>query len=86
LNLSTYKANDEVEEEEKANDDEVSSGQGVYTPPDHQLTNEEENPEGDDEVKKGIDSILNPNIQTHTFVNVPVSVDAETPYSDTTNP
>nr|GEU69968.1 hypothetical protein [Tanacetum cinerariifolium] len=28
-----------------------------------------------------IDSILNPNIQTHTFINVPVSIAAETPHS-----
>ncbi|GKC11874.1 hypothetical protein Tco_1008656 [Tanacetum coccineum] len=34
----------------------------------------------------GIDSILNPNIQSHTLVNVPVSVTAETPSSDTTIP
>ncbi|GJY01897.1 hypothetical protein Tco_0360049 [Tanacetum coccineum] len=33
-----------------------------------------------------IDSILNPNIQSHTLVNVPVSVTAETPFSDTTLP
>nr|GEX20049.1 hypothetical protein [Tanacetum cinerariifolium] len=31
----------------------------------------------------GIDSILNPNIQSHTLVNVPVSVAIETPSSDT---
>nr|GFB59760.1 hypothetical protein [Tanacetum cinerariifolium] len=35
------------------NDDEVSYDHGVYTPPDHQLTNEEENQEGDDVVKEG---------------------------------
>ncbi|GKE44902.1 hypothetical protein Tco_1472186, partial [Tanacetum coccineum] len=34
----------------------------------------------------GIDSILNPNIQSHTLVNVPVSITAETPSSDTTIP
>ncbi|GJX94721.1 hypothetical protein Tco_0349307 [Tanacetum coccineum] len=34
----------------------------------------------------GIDSILNPNIQSHTLINVPVSVTAETPSSDTTLP
>ncbi|GJR46972.1 hypothetical protein Tco_1315075 [Tanacetum coccineum] len=34
----------------------------------------------------GIDSILNLNIQSHTLVNVPVSVTAETPSSDTTIP
>nr|GEW36848.1 hypothetical protein [Tanacetum cinerariifolium] len=43
---------EEEEEEEKADDDEVSSDHGVYTPPDHQLTNEEENQEGDDVVKE----------------------------------
>nr|GEV24232.1 hypothetical protein [Tanacetum cinerariifolium] len=52
-NLSTYKANDEEEEEEKADDDEVSSDQRVYKPPDHQLTDEEENQEGDGDVKEG---------------------------------
>nr|GEU70081.1 reverse transcriptase domain-containing protein [Tanacetum cinerariifolium] len=50
-NLSTYKADDK-EEEEKANDDEVSSDHRMYTPPDYQLTDEEENQEGDDEVKE----------------------------------
>ncbi|GJV09420.1 hypothetical protein Tco_1347076 [Tanacetum coccineum] len=34
----------------------------------------------------GIDSILNTNIQSHTLVNVPVLVTAETPSSDTTIP
>nr|GEV89084.1 hypothetical protein [Tanacetum cinerariifolium] len=130
-NLSTYKVDDEEEEKEKADDDEVSYDHRVYTPPNHQLTDEEENQEGDDEVKEGekeqeegeelygdlnnnmhrtlqqqsssvssdlvskfinpysdtcIDSILNLNIQTHTFINVPVFVTAETPHSDTTNP
>nr|GEY53988.1 hypothetical protein [Tanacetum cinerariifolium] len=130
-NLSTYKADDKEEEKEKADDNEVSSDQRVYSPPDHELTKEEENKKGDDEdmegeqeqdeeddlyidvninlerivqqqsspaspdlVSKfispspdtGIDSILNPNIRTHTFVNVPVSVAAETPHSDTINP
>nr|GEW69873.1 hypothetical protein [Tanacetum cinerariifolium] len=33
-----------------------------------------------------IDSILNPNNQSHTFINVPVSIIAETPSSDTTIP
>nr|GEY28847.1 hypothetical protein [Tanacetum cinerariifolium] len=50
-NLSTYKADDE-EEEEKGDDDEVSSDQRVYTPLDHQLTIEEENQEGDDELQR----------------------------------
>nr|GEZ51403.1 hypothetical protein [Tanacetum cinerariifolium] len=139
-NLSTYKADDEKEEEEeKADDDEVSSDYRVYTPPDHQLTDEEENQEGDDKVKEcedehqkeeelyanqvtedihvilttvplkvqqqsssvssylvskfinpsldtGINSILSPNIQSETLVNVPVSIAAETPSSDTTIP
>ncbi|GKF65073.1 hypothetical protein Tco_0188521, partial [Tanacetum coccineum] len=34
----------------------------------------------------GINSMLNPNIQSHTLVNVPVSITAETPSSDTTIP
>nr|GEW02210.1 hypothetical protein [Tanacetum cinerariifolium] len=34
----------------------------------------------------GIESILNPNIQIHTFFNVPVSVATETPHSNITNP
>ncbi|GKC41281.1 hypothetical protein Tco_1059003 [Tanacetum coccineum] len=33
-----------------------------------------------------IDSILSPNIQSYTLVNVPVSVTAKTPYFDTTLP
>ncbi|GKB89311.1 hypothetical protein Tco_0961583 [Tanacetum coccineum] len=145
------------EEEEKANDDEVSYDQIVLTPSDYELTDEEENKEGDDEGKEGeqeqdkeddlyrdvninlersdtemtdaqankdmedahvtltvvppvvqkqsssvssdlvskfinsssdtgIDSILNPNIQSHTLVNVPVSVTVETLASDTTLP
>nr|GEX70267.1 hypothetical protein [Tanacetum cinerariifolium] len=52
-NLSTYKADDEEEEEEKADNNEVSSDQRVYTPPDHQLTDKEENQKGDNEVKEG---------------------------------
>nr|GEY33995.1 hypothetical protein [Tanacetum cinerariifolium] len=52
-NLSTYKADAEEEEEEKADDDEVSFDHKVYTPPDHQLTDEEVNQEGDGEVKEG---------------------------------
>nr|GEV00631.1 hypothetical protein [Tanacetum cinerariifolium] len=164
-NLSTYKADDKEEEkEEKENDDEVSSDHRVYIPPDHQLTDEDENQEGDDEIKEGkeeqeeeeeeelygdlnnnlqrsdgemidaqqenvqanqvtedthvilsttplavqhqsssvssdlvskfinpspntgIDSILSPNIQFETLVNVPVFVAAETPSYDTTIP
>nr|GEX47154.1 hypothetical protein [Tanacetum cinerariifolium] len=50
VNDDTY---DEEEEEEKADDDEVSSNHRVYTPPDYQLTDEEENQEGDDEFKEG---------------------------------
>nr|GEU91004.1 hypothetical protein [Tanacetum cinerariifolium] len=45
--------NDKEEEEEKADDDEVSSYQRMYTPPDYQLTDEEENQKGDDKVKEG---------------------------------
>nr|GEX64603.1 hypothetical protein [Tanacetum cinerariifolium] len=106
-NLSTYKAGHEEEEDEKADDDEVSSDHKMYTLPGHQLTNEEENQEGNDEVKEvqhqsssvssdlvsklintssdtSIDSILSPNIQSETLVNVPVSAVAESPSSDTT--
>nr|GEX02852.1 hypothetical protein [Tanacetum cinerariifolium] len=46
------KAYDEEKEEEKAYDDEVSYDNRVYTPPYHQLTDEEENQEGNDEVKE----------------------------------
>nr|GEW25978.1 hypothetical protein [Tanacetum cinerariifolium] len=53
-NLSTYKADDEEEEYEKADDDEVSFDQRVHTPPDPQLTYEEENQKRNDEVKEGI--------------------------------
>ncbi|GJS33703.1 hypothetical protein Tco_0532085 [Tanacetum coccineum] len=51
-NLSTYKADDQ-EEEEKADDEEVSSDQRVSTPPNYELTDEEENKEGDDKDKEG---------------------------------
>nr|GFB55737.1 hypothetical protein [Tanacetum cinerariifolium] len=161
LNLSTYKADNE-EEEEKADNDKVPYDKRVYTPPEHQLTDDEENQEDDDEIKEGeeeqdeeeelygdlninlqrsdaeitdaqqenvqvnevtedthvtlttlppavqqqsssvssdlvskfinpspdtcIDSILNLNIQSQTFVNVPVFVADETPSSDTINP
>ncbi|GJX67292.1 hypothetical protein Tco_0303019 [Tanacetum coccineum] len=51
-NLSTYQAND-LEEEEKADDDEVSSEQRVSTPLDYELIDEEENKEGDDKEKEG---------------------------------
>ncbi|GKA48709.1 hypothetical protein Tco_0741667 [Tanacetum coccineum] len=156
-NLSTYKADDEEEEQEKANDEEISSGQRVSTPLEYELTQEEENKEGDNKDKEGeheqddeddlyrdvninlersdaemtdaqankdtedahvtltavppivqqqssfvssylvskfinysldtgIDSILNLNIQSHTLVNVPVFITAETPSSDTTIP
>ncbi|GKB29805.1 hypothetical protein Tco_0869206 [Tanacetum coccineum] len=49
-NLSTFKADDEEEEEEKPNDKELYSDQRVSTPPDYELTKEEEeeNKEGDD--------------------------------------
>ncbi|GJZ65227.1 hypothetical protein Tco_0621923 [Tanacetum coccineum] len=126
-NLSTYKAYDEEEKEEKAYDEEMSLDQRVSTPPEYELTGEEENKEGDDKDKEdnqdteyshviltpvppvvqqqssfvssdlvskfinpspdiGIDSILNQNIQSQTLINVPVSVAAETPSSDTTIP
>ncbi|GKC92899.1 hypothetical protein Tco_1158341 [Tanacetum coccineum] len=54
LNLSTYKADDQKgEEEEKVNDDEVSSDQNVSTPPDHEVIKKDENQEGDDYINKG---------------------------------
>ncbi|GJZ89506.1 hypothetical protein Tco_0661288 [Tanacetum coccineum] len=46
------KIDDQEEEEEKADDVEVSFDQRVNTPPDYQLTNEEEHHEGDNKVKK----------------------------------
>ncbi|GJZ00325.1 hypothetical protein Tco_0517754 [Tanacetum coccineum] len=58
-NLSTYNADDQEEEEEKekekekADDDEVSSDQKVSTPPDHEVTEEDENQEGDDYINEG---------------------------------
>nr|GEX54582.1 hypothetical protein [Tanacetum cinerariifolium]GEX55506.1 hypothetical protein [Tanacetum cinerariifolium] len=122
-NLSTYKANDEEEEEEKAYDEEVSSDQRVSTTPEYELTKEEENKEGDDEDIEGEQEQdeeddmyrdVNINLErsdaemtnaqanhdkedTHgtlinvppvskTLVNVPVSVAAKTPSSDTTTP
>ncbi|GJS07416.1 hypothetical protein Tco_0364212 [Tanacetum coccineum] len=56
LNLSTYKADDqeeEKEEEEKVDDDEVSSDQNVSTPPDHEVTEEDENQKGGDYINEG---------------------------------
>ncbi|GKB55776.1 hypothetical protein Tco_0911962 [Tanacetum coccineum] len=131
-NLSTYKTDDKDEEQEKADDEEMSSYQRVSTPPEYELTEEENKEAGDmdkdgeqdqddeddlyrdvktltvvpqivqqqsssvslDLVSKfinpspntGIDSILNPNIHSHTLINVPASVTAETPSSDTTIP
>ncbi|GJX97021.1 hypothetical protein Tco_0352819, partial [Tanacetum coccineum] len=41
-NLSTYKADDQEKEEEKVDDEEVSSDQRVSTPPEYELTEEEE--------------------------------------------
>nr|GEU80805.1 retrovirus-related Pol polyprotein from transposon TNT 1-94 [Tanacetum cinerariifolium] len=41
------------DKEEKADDEEVSSEKRMYTPPDYQLTDEEENQEGDDKVNEG---------------------------------
>ncbi|GKA25031.1 hypothetical protein Tco_0711064 [Tanacetum coccineum] len=43
----------EEEKEEKADDEEVSSDQRVSTPPNYELTDEEENKEGDDKDKEG---------------------------------
>nr|GEU47885.1 copia protein [Tanacetum cinerariifolium] len=51
-NFSTYKADDQEEEEEKVDDEEVSSDQRVSTPPDYELSDEEENKEGDDKDKE----------------------------------
>ncbi|GKF80775.1 hypothetical protein Tco_0239377, partial [Tanacetum coccineum] len=52
-NLSTYKADEEEEEEEKADDEEVSSDHRVSTPPNYELTEEEEYKEDDDKDKEG---------------------------------
>ncbi|GJR69729.1 hypothetical protein Tco_0015794 [Tanacetum coccineum] len=55
-NLSTYKADDQdkEKEEEKANDDdEVSFNQMLSTPPDYEISNEEENQEDDGNVMGG---------------------------------
>ncbi|GKB13968.1 hypothetical protein Tco_0847891 [Tanacetum coccineum] len=62
--LSTYKTDDEEEEEdktdneeeeeEKADNDEIYSDQRVFTPPEYELTDEdEENQEGDDQDMEG---------------------------------
>nr|GEV60545.1 hypothetical protein [Tanacetum cinerariifolium] len=121
-NLSTYNADDEEEEEEKIDDEEMSFDQRVSTPPEYELTKEEEkeNKEANQDTKDthvtlitvplivqqqssfissdlvskfinpsldtGIDSILNPNIQSQTLINIPVSITAETPSSDTKIP
>nr|GFA42076.1 hypothetical protein [Tanacetum cinerariifolium] len=50
-NLSTDVAEDQ--EEEKADEEEESFDQRVSTPPDYELTDEEENKEGDDKDKEG---------------------------------
>ncbi|GKA01980.1 hypothetical protein Tco_0674645 [Tanacetum coccineum] len=49
--LLTYKPEDQ--EEDKADDEEVSFDQRVSTPPDHDLTEEEENQEGNEKIKEG---------------------------------
>nr|GEW89689.1 hypothetical protein [Tanacetum cinerariifolium] len=41
-----------MKEKKKADDDEVSFDHRAYTPPDHQLADEEENQEGNDKVKE----------------------------------
>ncbi|GKF85168.1 hypothetical protein Tco_0250066, partial [Tanacetum coccineum] len=51
-NLSNYQADDQ-EEEERDDEDEVYSDQRVYTPPNYQLTEEEENHKGDNQIKEG---------------------------------
>ncbi|GJZ72641.1 retrovirus-related pol polyprotein from transposon TNT 1-94 [Tanacetum coccineum] len=127
--------NDDSEETKSDNDgDNLTHHNLVSTPPEYELTEEEENKEGDDKDKEGeqeqddgmigtkdahvtltdvppivqqqssfvssdfvskfinpsldtvIDSILNLNIQSHTLVNVPDSIAAETHSSDTTIP
>ncbi|GJZ96383.1 hypothetical protein Tco_0668717 [Tanacetum coccineum] len=53
-NLSTYKVDDEEEEQEKVDDEEMSFDQRVSTPPEYELTEEdEENKEGGDKDKEG---------------------------------
>ncbi|GJR02978.1 hypothetical protein Tco_0525962 [Tanacetum coccineum] len=121
--LSTYKADDQEEKDEKADDKEVFSNQSMSTPPDYELTDEEENKEGDDMNNKGeqeqdeedymygdvninlersdaemTDAQANKDTEdahvtltaeppvSHTLVNLPASVAAETPYFDTTIP
>ncbi|GJT18241.1 hypothetical protein Tco_0876947 [Tanacetum coccineum] len=52
--LLTYKADDQEEKDKKADNKEVFSNQSMSTPPDYELTDEEENKEGDYMYKKGI--------------------------------
>ncbi|GJY77835.1 hypothetical protein Tco_0483636 [Tanacetum coccineum] len=52
-NLSTYKADEHEEEEEKADDKEVSSDQRVSTPPEYELTEKEEYKKDNDKDKEG---------------------------------
>nr|GEV19353.1 hypothetical protein [Tanacetum cinerariifolium] len=54
-NMLSYKVDneEEEEEEEKIDDKEMSSNQRVSTPPEYELTKEEENKEGDDEDIEG---------------------------------
>nr|GEV79799.1 hypothetical protein [Tanacetum cinerariifolium] len=70
-NLSTYKADDEEKEKEKSDDDEVSSDHRVYTPPDHQLIDEEENQEGDDEVDSTMETIIKEQVQAQVSKIMP---------------
>ncbi|GJT81210.1 hypothetical protein Tco_1055552 [Tanacetum coccineum] len=90
-NLSTHKADDQ--EEEKVNDDdEVSSDQ--KTKEVHVTLTTQSSSVSSDLVSKfinpspdtGIDSILNPNVQSDIPVNVSVSATTETPSSDTIIP
>nr|GEZ46842.1 hypothetical protein [Tanacetum cinerariifolium] len=128
-NLLTYEAEDQ--EEEKADEDEVSPNKRVSTPPDYELFDKEENKECDDKIKEGeqeeeeeeeeddlyidvninlersdakMTDVFQENVQanqvtkdthmilttgplaSHTLVDVPVFVAAETPSSDTTIP
>ncbi|GJR01637.1 hypothetical protein Tco_0524621 [Tanacetum coccineum] len=91
--------NDQEEEDEKADDEEVFSDQNtkdahVTLTTEPLVVQQQSSSVSSDLVLKfinpspdiSIDSILNQNIQSHTLVNLPVSVAAETPSSDTTIP
>ncbi|GKC18202.1 hypothetical protein Tco_1014984 [Tanacetum coccineum] len=90
----TQKIDDqEEEEEEKADDDEVFYNQKVSTPPDFELTSEKENNEGDDKDKEANKDTEDAHVTltavppvSHTIINIPTFVAAETPSSDTIIP